>query len=64
MRTDRRTDVIKLIVAFRNFTNVPKNLKHAARQRTKNVKSCVSGFRRGAVNILALLGCYAAYVGN
>jgi hypothetical protein len=25
MRTDRRTDVTKLIVAFRNFANAPKN---------------------------------------
>jgi hypothetical protein len=60
-----RTDMMKPIVAFRNFANMPKNLKHAAGQRTKKVKSCdVSGFRRGAVNILALLGCYAAYVGK
>ena len=29
-RTDRRTDIMKLIVAFRNFANAPKNqdIKH------------------------------------
>jgi hypothetical protein len=26
MRTDRRTDMTKLIIAFRNFANTPKNL--------------------------------------
>jgi hypothetical protein len=25
MRTDRQTDTTKVIVAFRNFTNAPKN---------------------------------------
>jgi len=25
MRTDGQTDMMKLIVAFRNFTNAPKN---------------------------------------
>ena len=25
MRTDRQTDVMKLIVAFRNFANAPNN---------------------------------------
>ena len=55
----------KLIVAFCNFANAHKNLKHAAAQCTKKVKSCdISDFRRGAVDISALLGCYAAYVGN
>ena len=28
-RTDRQTDVIKLIVAFRNFVNAPKNMKRS-----------------------------------
>jgi hypothetical protein len=31
-RTDERTDTTKLIVAFRNFENVPKN---------KNEKTCI-----------------------
>jgi len=62
---DGQTDMINLIEAFRNFANVPKNLKHAASQRTNKVKSFdISGFHRGAVNILTLLGFYAAYVGN
>ena len=27
MRTDRRTEMTKLTVAFRNFANAPKNLR-------------------------------------
>jgi len=34
VRTDGRTDMAKLIVAFRNFVNAPKNEK---------AKSCMAG---------------------
>jgi hypothetical protein len=30
--TDRRTDMTKLIVAFHNFTNAPKNSLHLVHQ--------------------------------
>jgi hypothetical protein len=33
MRTDRRTDMTKLVVAFRNFTNAPKDSSDAIRRR-------------------------------
>jgi hypothetical protein len=60
-----QADMTNLIGAFHNFAIMPKNLNHAASQRTNKVKSCdISGFHRGAVNILTLLGFYAAYVGN
>jgi len=41
MRTDGRTDVTKLIVAFRNFAKAPKNVfqatsRHIARTLTQN----------------------------
>jgi hypothetical protein len=35
MRTDLRTDMTKLIVAFRNFANAPKN--KGGRNRVKNL---------------------------
>ena len=39
MRTDRRTDITKLIVTFRSFANAPKNLEEATIfVRISNVK--------------------------
>ena len=31
MRTDRRTDMAKLIVAFRDFQNAPKTVTHTSK---------------------------------
>jgi len=40
VRTDRRTDTKKLIVAFRNFANAPKNTLFGQRAEFINVTDC------------------------
>jgi hypothetical protein len=58
MRADGRTDMTKLIVAFRNFANAPPK---ASLARVLHCKLHVtSGFRREIDEICALLGYYAA----
>jgi uncharacterized membrane protein YjjP (DUF1212 family) len=49
MRTERRTDMTKLIVAFRNFTKAPNNSK-------KNVQLCGSFFAAIRLCVLQTAG--------
>ena len=49
MRTNRQTDITKLIVAFRNFANAPKNRQ----PQNTNIKSTVQ-LRSRFVNIYTL----------
>jgi len=44
VQADRQTDMTKLIVAFRNFTNAPQNLMYNARKLT--VKTEKKGIRQ------------------
>jgi len=36
---DRRTDMTKLIVAFRNFANAPNNLQSSLKDRRESLKT-------------------------
>jgi hypothetical protein len=38
-RTDRRTDMAKLIVAFRSFAEAPKSYRHRERERERERES-------------------------
>jgi len=38
-RTDRQTDVTKLIAAFRNYTNAPKILVSASQKKLPSVRT-------------------------
>ena len=40
MRTDGRTDMTKLLVAFRNFANAPTNVHNASQTPTNSIITC------------------------
>jgi len=72
---NRRTDMTKLIDAFRNFSNAPKSRKNRFSSNlilagfTESVhdiplSDAISGFRRDADEVCALLRYYAQHSGK
>ena len=55
MRTDRRTDMTKLIVLFRNFVNAPKNTYIHPHSRFRFEDPYVRTVREGTALVAAVL---------
>jgi hypothetical protein len=55
MRTNRRTDMPKLIVAFRNFANAPKN--HAALGVCRRPKEVHTPQNRNLTHVVPTINC-------